>query len=270
MVLTPEPCCTPSVQLPSEKGRVVVLPEPPPTAAAATPTSRSGNVARTTAPLVIRFIADLLSPRRAARGDWSQRGDGVLQQSGRRLASRLQASGSIREAMRSFRNPSGGEYGPPMQFQILGSIEVREDDRRISLGGPKQRLVLAHLLLRANQVVPADTLIEEIWGDEPPDAVRNALQAYVSRLRKALGPGRLEGRPPGYVLHAEPDEVDAVRFEALVRRARERAGRDANAAAALLDEGLALWKGAPLAGLADEPSLRPEVARLEELRLVAR
>ncbi len=156
-----------------------------------------------------------------------------------------------------------------MQFQMLGSIEVREDDRRISLGGPKQRLVLAHLLLRANQVVPADTLIEEIWGDEPPDAVRSALQAYVSRLRKALGPGRLEGRPPGYVLHAEPDEVDAVRFEALVRRARERVGRDANAAAALLDEALALWKGPPLAGLADEPSLRPEVARLEELRLVA-
>src|ERR1041385_8180903 len=133
MVLTPEPCCTPSVQLPSEKGRVVVCAEPPPTAAADTPTSRSGNVARTTAPLVIRFIADLLSPRRAARGDWSQRRDGVLQQSGRWLASRLQASGSIREAMRSFRTPSGGEYGPPMQFQILGSIEVREDDRRISL-----------------------------------------------------------------------------------------------------------------------------------------
>src|SRR5204862_3677227 len=95
---------------------------------------------------------------------------------------------------RTLRNPGGGEYVPPMQFQMLGSIEVREDDRRIALGGPKQRLVLAHLLLRANQVVPADTLIEEIWGDEPHDAVRSALQAYVSRLRKALGPERLDGR----------------------------------------------------------------------------
>jgi WD40 repeat protein/serine/threonine protein kinase len=156
-----------------------------------------------------------------------------------------------------------------MNFQILGSVDVFEDGRRLPLGGPKQRLVLAQLLIRANSVVAADTLIEEIWGDRPPDAAKSALQAYVSRLRKSLGPGRLEGRPPGYLLHAEPDEVDAVRFEQLVRQARERLVRDPKGAADLLDQAFSLWKGTPLAGLADEPSLRPEVSRLEELHLVA-
>jgi WD40 repeat protein/DNA-binding SARP family transcriptional activator/tRNA A-37 threonylcarbamoyl transferase component Bud32 len=156
-----------------------------------------------------------------------------------------------------------------MQFQVLGSLEVSEDGKRVALGGPKQRLVLAHLLLRANQVVSADALIEEIWGEEPPDAARSALQAYVSRLRKAIGSGRLEGRPPGYVLHADPDEVDALRFERLVRQARERAGRDLKAVASLLDEAFALWRGTPFEELADEPSLRSEVARLEELHLAA-
>jgi len=118
-------------------------------------------------------------------------------------------------------------------------------------------------------VVPADTLIQEIWGDEPPDAARSALQAYVSRLRKALGPGRLEGRPPGYFLHVEPDELDALRFEHLAREAKARMGSDPGAAAELLDRAFELWNGSPLADLSDEPSLRTEVARLDELRLVA-
>jgi WD40 repeat protein/DNA-binding SARP family transcriptional activator len=156
-----------------------------------------------------------------------------------------------------------------MRFQLLGAVDAFDDGTRVPLGGPKQRLVLAHLLLRANQVVPADTLIEEIWGGEPPDAARSALQAYVSRLRKALGPDRLEGRAPGYVLHAGADKVDSLRFERLVREARDRLSRDPKAAAALLEEALSLWAGPPLADLADEPSLAADVARLEELRLAA-
>src|SRR5215211_2323883 len=123
-----------------------------------------------------------------------------------------------------------------MKFQVLGPLEVWEGGRRLALGGPKPRLVLAHLLLRANQVVPADRLIAQVWGEEPPDAARSALQAYVSRLRRSLGPKRLQGRPPGYLLCAAPDEVDVLRFEALVGEARRRAAAEPRAAVRLLDQ----------------------------------
>jgi WD40 repeat protein/DNA-binding SARP family transcriptional activator len=156
-----------------------------------------------------------------------------------------------------------------MKFQLLGPLEVWEEDERLLLGGPKQRLVLAHLLLRANQVMPADRLIDQVWGEEPPDAARSALQAYVSRLRRSLGPGRLQGRPPGYVLRATPDEVDVLCFDDLVGQARRRAAAEPRAAVRLLDEALALWRGPALADLAAEPSLGPELARLEEFRLAA-
>jgi WD40 repeat protein/DNA-binding SARP family transcriptional activator len=156
-----------------------------------------------------------------------------------------------------------------MRFQVLGPLEAWEGGRRLALGGPKQRLVLAHLLLRANQVVPADRLIDQVWGEDPPDAARSALQAYVSRLRRSLGPGRLQGRPPGYLLGAAPDEVDVLRFEDLVGQARRRAAAEPRAAVRLLDDALALWRGPVLADLAAEPSMGPELARLEELRLAA-
>jgi DNA-binding SARP family transcriptional activator/tRNA A-37 threonylcarbamoyl transferase component Bud32 len=157
-----------------------------------------------------------------------------------------------------------------MRFQVLGPLEAWEGGGRLALGGPKQRLVLAHLLLRANQVVAADRLIDQVWGEEPPDAARSALQAYVSRLRRSLGAGRLQGRPPGYVLRAAPEEVDLLGFEDLVGQARRRAAAEPRAALRLLDEALALWRGPALADLAAEPSLGPELARLEELRLAAR
>jgi serine/threonine protein kinase/WD40 repeat protein len=156
-----------------------------------------------------------------------------------------------------------------MEFRILGPLEVVADDGPIQLGGPKQRAVLAHLILRANHPVHADRLIDGLWGDEPPDTARNTLQTYVYRLRKALGEERLGGSDGGYVLNAEPGEIDAARFEALVKGAKSRASTDAAAAAARFSDALALWRGAPLADLADEPSLRGEVARLEELHLSA-
>jgi WD40 repeat protein/DNA-binding SARP family transcriptional activator len=155
-----------------------------------------------------------------------------------------------------------------MEFRLLGPVEVVRGDRPAPLGGPKQRAVLAHLLLRANDIVPTDRLIDQIWGEEPPEAARNALQSYVSRLRSALGEsGRLERRDPGYVLRAEPEEVDALRFEAQVRQARTLL--DPAERVAVLDEALSLWRGPPLADLAGEASLRGEVARLEELRTQA-
>jgi WD40 repeat protein/DNA-binding SARP family transcriptional activator/tRNA A-37 threonylcarbamoyl transferase component Bud32 len=152
-----------------------------------------------------------------------------------------------------------------MRFQVLGPLEAWEGSGRLPLGGPKQRLVLAHLLLRANQVVPADHLIDQVWGEEPPEAARSALQAYVSRLRRSLGPGRLQGRPPGYLLGAALEEVDVLRFEDLVGQARRRAA-EPREAVRLLEDALALWRGPALADLAAEPSLGPELARLEELR----
>lgn len=156
-----------------------------------------------------------------------------------------------------------------MEYRVLGPLEVLDGARAVTLGGPKQRLVLANLLARLNQVVPAERLIDEIWGDEPPDAARNALQSYVSRLRTALGKGRLEGRGGGYILRAEPEEVDASRFEALLREGRTLLRSDPGAAATRLEEALRLWRGPALADLADEPSLRGEIARLEELRMAA-
>jgi DNA-binding SARP family transcriptional activator/tRNA A-37 threonylcarbamoyl transferase component Bud32 len=154
-----------------------------------------------------------------------------------------------------------------VRFQILGPVEVVGDDGPITLGGRKQRAVLAHLLIRANRVVPAEVLIAELWGEEPPDAARGTLQAYVSRLRSSLGDHRIEGRSPGYVLRVHPGESDAERFESLVRDARADAAEDPAQAAGTFDEALALWRGPALADLSDEASLGGEIARLEELRL---
>ena len=110
-----------------------------------------------------------------------------------------------------------------MQFRVLGPLEVDAGEGPIPLGGPKQRAVLANLLVRANQVVPTETLIDEVWGDDPPEKARNTLQTYVSNLRKTLGNDRLTGRPPGYVLKLDPGfELDASRFDALVRGTRRK------------------------------------------------
>jgi DNA-binding SARP family transcriptional activator/ABC-type glycerol-3-phosphate transport system substrate-binding protein len=155
-----------------------------------------------------------------------------------------------------------------MQVRVLGPVEVAGGDGPVSLGGPKQRSVLAHLIVRANHVVPTDTLIDQVWGEEPPAAARTSLQAYVSNLRKALGADRLEGRAPGYVLHLEPAELDASRFEALLQDARSADG-DVGRVALILGEALALWRGPAYADLSAEASLSGEIARLEELRLQA-
>ena len=156
-----------------------------------------------------------------------------------------------------------------MDFRILGPLEVAREEVPIDLGGPKQRAVLAHLILRPNLVVPAGVLIDALWADQPPETARKALQTCVWRLRRSLGEATIEGRQGGYVFHAEPDQIDAIRFESLVARAKTFMPVDPAAAAGALGEALALWRGAALADLAEEPSLRGEVSRLEELRLGA-
>jgi WD40 repeat protein/DNA-binding SARP family transcriptional activator len=156
-----------------------------------------------------------------------------------------------------------------MQFRLLGPIEVDAGSGPIPLGGPKQRAVLAHLLIRANELVPAATLVDEIWGDEPPAKVRNIVQTYVSHLRKAVGHDRIQSHPPGYRLCVGPSELDAARFGALVREAKRSLAADPNIAVGTLDDALALWRGPALADLADQRSLVAEAARLDDLRLVA-
>src|SRR5437016_7744965 len=107
-----------------------------------------------------------------------------------------------------------------MQFRILGPVEVDDEGLELPLAGASQRALLAMLLLRANEVVSSDRLIDELW-DEPPDSGFTALQVRVSQLRKALGPAaeRLETKAPGYVLRVRPGELDLDRFSRLLHEA---------------------------------------------------
>src|SRR5687768_15517041 len=107
-----------------------------------------------------------------------------------------------------------------MEFRLLGPLEVSERGRPLPLGGPKQRSLLTFLLLRANELVPVELLVDELWGESPPATVGKSVQIYVSRLRKQLGEGRLVTRAPGYLLRLDPSELDVARFEQLVGAAR--------------------------------------------------
>jgi two-component SAPR family response regulator len=129
-----------------------------------------------------------------------------------------------------------------MRFGLLGSLEASREDGPISLGGPKQRIVLAHLVLAANRVVSAEHLIDALWGEELPEDPKSTLQVYVSRLRSALGPDAVEAQAPGYLLRADRDEVDALRFEDLLGAARGN-GSDPRVTGEILAEALELWRG---------------------------
>src|SRR4051794_40240018 len=147
-----------------------------------------------------------------------------------------------------------------MDYRVLGPLEVRDGDRSLPLAGAKQRALLALLVLNANRVVSRDRLIDELWGEQPPETAVTSLQVYVSRLRKLLPGDRLLTRPPGYLLELEPDELDLQRFERLLGQGREAlAGGDAERAAQLLHHALALWRGAALAEFAFEPFAQAEI-----------
>ncbi len=151
-----------------------------------------------------------------------------------------------------------------MDFRLLGPLEAVSAHGSLSLGGPKQRALLAVLLLNANEVVSSDTLIDELWGEQPPRTAPAYVQNCISRLRKVLGPGVLETRPPGYVLLVEEDGIDVRRFERLLREAHRLQSSER---ATALREALALWRGPALAEFVFEPFAEGEIARLEELRL---
>ena len=163
---------------------------------------------------------------------------------------------------------TAGNGSVSMEFRILGPLEVADGDINLALGGVKQRTLLAILVLNANEVISADRLIDELWGERSPESGRSALQVRVSQLRKALGQGgaHLLTRAPGYVLSLDRDQLDLQHFERLVR---EAAASEPPAAAEKLREALALWRGPPLADLAYEPFAQAAIGRLEELRLGA-
>ena len=152
-----------------------------------------------------------------------------------------------------------------MEFRVLGPLEVLEQGHLVEVRGRRQRALLACLLLHANEVVSSERLLEDLWPGAH-DAGR--VQVAVSRVRKAVGDGRLLTRPPGYVLHVEPGECDREVFEALVTEGRAAAAQGrSEEAASLLRRALALWRGSAFADFAYEPFAQGEAARLEEARL---
>ena len=161
-----------------------------------------------------------------------------------------------------------------IDYRILGPLEVSADGRVIEIGGPKLRTLLVILLLRANESVPRDVLVHELWGEQPPPGARGSLEVYVSRLHKALGAADHESvlvtRPGAYRLLVEDGQLDARRFEQLVEQGRAALTGNAPAqAAASLRAALQLWRGQALADLANGQGPRVEAVRLEELRLSA-
>ena len=159
-----------------------------------------------------------------------------------------------------------------MDFHILGPLEVLDEGRAVSLGGSRQRALLALLLLHANETLSTDRLIDELWGENAPATAAKMLHVQVSRLRKALAAagGAVVTRDRGYELTLARDRLDAHRFEDLVADGgRELAAGRPDRAAAALEQALALWRGAPLADLAYERFAQREIARLDELRVSA-
>jgi DNA-binding SARP family transcriptional activator len=161
-----------------------------------------------------------------------------------------------------------------VEFKILGDIEVLVEGRPLAVGGPRTKAVLAMLAVSAGRVVAAEMLQDELWSGLPAGRAAANLQVRMSQLRSALRSagqdGRLVTRPPGYLLRAGTDEVDASRFEALLVSGREAlTSGDTRLAADHLRAALALWRGPALAGLADVPFARSEAGRLEEARLEA-
>ncbi|MGW5721103.1 BTAD domain-containing putative transcriptional regulator [Amycolatopsis sp. NPDC003865] len=156
-----------------------------------------------------------------------------------------------------------------MRFQLLGPLTVTVGGRPVPLGGTKQRVLLAHLLLNANRTVPPGQLVDTIWPGEPPTSATANLQTYVWRLRRLLpdGAAALRTHGPGYSLAVDPGAVDAHRFARLVADA-ERADAP-ETAVTLLADAESLWRGEPLEDLPTAPAWDAELGRLVENRLAA-
>ncbi len=160
-----------------------------------------------------------------------------------------------------------------VRFRLLGPLEIRAGEDWRGIGAPKWRSLLATLLIHPGQIVPADVLINEVWGDTPPAKAANLVSIYVLRLRRLLGDTDstlLVTRAPGYQLRVGPADTDAQLFETMVRNGRRAlAAGDPEGAASQLAEALMLWHGSPLADVPPTPLVEAEAERLAELRLDA-
>lgn len=152
------------------------------------------------------------------------------------------------------------------EFRVLGPLELHRDGEPVRITSPKQRGLLALLLLRPNMPVEQDVLIEALWGDDMPPTARAAFHNQVHALRRLLGSGAIDRTPAGYALRVPPEKIDVVRFGRLVEQARHASAIER---AATLREALALWRGRAFPELASNPSARATVTRLDEERLGA-
>jgi DNA-binding SARP family transcriptional activator len=153
-----------------------------------------------------------------------------------------------------------------MEFRILGPLEVPDGEQRMPVPGRKDRAVLAFLLLHADEVDSASRLIDELWGDEPPESARKSLQVRIAGLRKVLGPDYIVTGRSGYLARVQGSQFDLNQFEELLVASD---AADAATTVGLLDQALALWRGQPLADFSDERWAGGAIARLEELRVLA-
>jgi len=154
---------------------------------------------------------------------------------------------------------------------MLGQLGVRSEEGDVDLGSPKQRAVLAVLLLHPNEIVPSDRIIDLVWGEYPPRTAEHSVQIYISNLRKLLSDGAqaglIETRPPGYLLAVAPDAVDALRFERLVREGLAAIwSGDIVGGRSTLENGLAVWTAPPLADFAYHDFAQGYIRSLQELR----
>src|SRR6266540_4845533 len=164
--------------------------------------------------------------------------------------------------------------GDRMDFRILGSTEVLDGTRRVELPAGRGRALLALLILHAGEPVAAERIVDELWGEDPPRTAGTVVQGLVSRLRRALEPGRAKGDPPallqtvgsGYRLAIDPESVDADRFKRLFDQAGNATPEERSA---MLSAALRMWRGPALADFTYEPFAQRAIAALEELRIEA-
>src|SRR5215211_1345229 len=168
-------------------------------------------------------------------------------------------------------SPVSSAVSSPARFRLLGPLEFFDGQRWSSISAPKQRALLAVLLINANRTVPTDQLLAELWGEQPPASAAGLLAGYVWRLRRCLGDrdGRtLVTRAPGYQLMVPRGATDVHEYEDLIAVGRRSlAAGDLAGAVARLTAALDLWRGGPFADVALVPSVLAESARLEEARL---
>lgn len=157
----------------------------------------------------------------------------------------------------------------PLEFAVLGPLQVRSDGVRLPLGGRKQRILLGMLVCSANEPVAAERLIEALWDLAPPPSAEKNLRVYIYHLRRLLGSeDRIAWRAPGYALAVRPGELDSQVFEEMAHAGQRALSREALAEGAdRFRRALQVWRGPALAGLLDIEQLRVAAVRLEELRL---